>query len=296
MKPLTTLALASSAALTLSSCGKKDADAAANDSAVETIRFSAIPDENTTGQVERFKPVADYLTKTLGTTFEFVPSDSYGASVEKFSNGDIQLAWFGGVSGVKAREAVPGSQAIISGEADLQFKSYFIAHQSTGLTESAEFPKGLADLTFTFGSAGSTSGCIMPSNFILENTGKGPMDFFTQKPLGFSGSHDKTALQVNAGTFQAGALNYKTYERLVKEGKIDGNVCVKVWETPPYADYNFTAHAQLGSETIDKIQQALLNCEDPAVLKALARQKLIKVTNETFQGIATVLEKGLISQ
>ena len=289
----TLLPLLATGLIGLTSCDQS-ADSSAEgttEATVTTLRFSAIPDEDTTGQTARFQPVADYLAKKLDMKVEFVPSDSYGASVEKFESGDIQLAWFGGVSGVQARDAVEGAKAIASGEKDLEFKSYFIANSSTGMTESTDFPEGIKDLTFTFGSAGSTSGCIMPSNYILEETGKGPMEFFQKKPLGFSGAHDATAKQVEAGTFQAGALNYSTYEKLVANGTIDPAVCVKIWETPTYADYNFTAHPALGSETIEKLQDALINCDDPATLKALDRDKLVKVDNDTFSGIATVLEK-----
>jgi phosphonate transport system substrate-binding protein len=262
---------------------------------LKVLRFSAIPDQDTTAQKERYKPLQDYLAKALDVEVEFVPSDSYGASVEKFENGDIHLAWFGGVTGVQAMQAIEGARALVSGEKDLVFKSYFIANASTGLQPSAEFPAGIADLTFTFGSSSSTSGCVMPSHFIMENTGKSPQDFFTKKPLGFSGAHDKTAMQVQDGTFQAGALNFSTYEKLVAAGKVDPAKCVKIWTTPSYADYNMTAHPALekmfGDGFLDKLQSALVECDDAAALKALDRDKLVKVTNETFAGIASVLEK-----
>ncbi len=272
---------------TLVGCGSKSGDA--------VLTFSAIPDSDTTAQAARYKPVADYLKKALGVEVKFVPSDSYGASVEKFENGDIQLAWFGGVSGVQARERVKGARALVAGEKDLQFKSYIIANTSTGLTKSTEFPEAIKDLTFTFGSSGSTSGCVMPSHFIMENTGKTPQEFFTKQPLGFSGAHDKTAMQVQDGTFQAGALNYSTFDKLVAAGTVDPAKVGVVWETPPYADYNFTAHPVLeerfGDGFLDKLKTALTSCTDAAALKALDRDKLIPVTNETFAGIAGVLEK-----
>lgn len=259
------------------------------------LRFSAIPDQDTTAQRERYQPMADFLATALGVEVEFVPSDSYGASVEKFENGDIHLAWFGGVTGVQAMQAVDGARAVVSGEKDLAFKSYFVANASAGLQPSDEFPAAIADLTFTFGSSSSTSGCVMPSHFIMEETGKAPTDFFTRKPLGFSGAHDKTAMQVQDGTFQAGALSFGTYEKLVGEGKIDPAKCVKIWETPTYADYNFTAHPALeeafGAGFIDKLQAALVGCDDAAALKSLDREKLVEVSNETFAGIASVLEK-----
>jgi phosphonate transport system substrate-binding protein len=289
-------------ALLAGSCGKKKEEESKGGTAeggepapVAVLKFSAIPDSDTTGQSEKYKPVADFLAKAMGIKVEFVPAIDYGASVEKFHNADIQMAWFGGVTGVQARDGVPGARAIIAGEEDLAFKSYFIANGSTGLIESDTFPKEIADLTFTFGSSGSTSGCIMPVHFIMEASGKTPDAFFTKKPFGFSGAHDKTALQVQEGTFQAGVMNYTNYDQMVADGTIDPAKCVKIWETPAYADYNFTVHPELekmfGAGFIDKLQEALAACDDAAALKALGRTKLVKVDNETFAGIASVMEK-----
>ncbi len=279
-------------AIALCGCGR---DPSANGEKPKVLRFSAIPDQDTTAQKERYKPLEAYLAAALGVEVEFVPADSYGASVEKFENVDIHLAWFGGVTHVQARRGVEGARAIAAGAKDLQFKSYFIANAATGLKPSETFPMELAGLTFTFGSSSSTSGCVMPSHFIMEAAGESPMDFFTKKPLGFSGAHDKTAMQVQDGTFQAGALNFSTYDRLVAEGKIDPAKCVKIWETPAYADYNFTAHPELetvfGEGFIEKLQAALIGCDDPAALKSLDRARLVKVDNDTFSGIASVLEK-----
>jgi len=289
---LSSIAIAATT-VTLSSCGDKKEEEADGGEAV--LRFSAIPDENTTGQAERFKPVADYLANSLGVKVEFVPSATYGASVEKFENGDIQLAWFGGVSGVQARDAVEGANALAAGKKDLAFKSYFIANAATGLKKSDKFPAEIANMTFTYGSSGSTSGCIMPSHFIMENTGKTPVEFFQKTPIGFSGAHDKTALAVQDGTFQVGALSYGKFDSMVESGAIDTAKCHVIWETPAFADYNFTAHPELnkmfGDGFMDKLQKVLLDCKDEAALKALGRNELVKVTNDTFTPIAQVMEK-----
>lgn len=292
MKPVLISALLGGVALTtFTSCSKSE-KTTSSDTAV--LRFSAIPDEDTTAQQARFQPVADYLTKELGIKVEFVASPNYGASVQKFTGGDIQLAWFGGVTGVQARQAVSGAEAIVAGQADLNFKSYFIANTSTGLTRSEDFPAAISELKFTYGSQNSTSGCIMPTHFIMESSGKSPQDFFSSE-FGFSGSHDKTAELVNNGTFQAGALNFKTYDKGIASGKISKDNCVVIWETPTYADYNMTAHPvlneQFGEGFIAKLQDALINCDDAAALNALKREKLVKVNNETFAGIASVMEK-----
>ena len=255
------------------------------------LRFTAIPDQNTTELMQRFGPFADHLSEVLGVPVEYVPARDYQASVEMFRNGDIMLAWFGGLTGVQARAAVPGARAIAQGQADPEYYSYFIANASTGLTRSEAFPQGIADHTFTFGSESSTSGRLMPEYFIRENTGKSPSEFFSQ-PFGFSGSHDKTCELVEAGRFETGVVNYKVYDRRVADGTTDPDKCRIIWQTPVYADYNFTAHPALettfGAGFTDKLQQALLGIDDKALLDALPRAKLIAARNEEFDGIAAV--------
>ncbi len=253
------------------------------------LRFTAIPDHNTTELTEKFGPVADYLSNALGVEVEYVPVASYAASIETFKSGDVQLAWFGGLTGVQARAAVEGSRAIAQGKSDPIFKSYFIAHESTGLEKGDAFPMELEGLSFTFGSDQSTSGRLMPEYFIRENTGKSPQEFFGTENQ-YSGGHDKTAKLVEAGTFQAGALNFETYDRMVEEGKLDPAKCRIVWVSPTYADYNWTAHPVLeemfGAGFIDRLAEALVEMTDPTLLRAVDRPDgLIPASNADFQAI-----------
>jgi len=263
-----------------------------------TLKYSAIPDQNTTELIQRFAPLTEYLAQQLGVPVEYVPARDYQASVEMFRNGDIQLAWFGGLTGVQARAAVPGAQAIAQGKADPHYYSYFIANSSTGLDFSPDFPASIADMSFTFGSESSTSGRLMPEFFIKENTGKTPDQFFSQ-PFGFSGSNDKTCELVESGRFQTGVVNYNVYDRRVANGELDKEVCRVIWTTPFYADYNFTVHPDLektyGEGFSKKLQEVLINITDQELLSALPREKLIPARNEEFLGIEAVArELGML--
>jgi len=255
------------------------------------LRFTAIPDQNTTELEEKFRPFVEHLRRELGVPVEYVPSRDYQASVESFKNGDVLLAWFGGLTGVQARHAVPGARAIAQGDSDPRYYSYFVVHKDTGLQPSQEFPTGLGRFRFTFGSESSTSGRLMPEYFIRRATGKSPQEFFSQ-PVGFSGSHDKTAELVESGQYQAGVLNYKVYDRRVAEGKTDPKIVRVIWKTPTYADYNWTAHPDLekvfGTGFIDRLQKVLVAIDDPRLLAALPRDRLIPARNEDYDGIREV--------
>lgn len=254
------------------------------------LRFTAIPDHAHSGLEQRFRPLATYLSEALDLPVEYVPTSDYQGSVEAFKNADIQLAWFGGLTGAQARAAVRGARAIAQGRVDREFRSYFIANADLGLARSETFPQALRGHSFAFGSASSTSGRLMPEHFIRLHTGESPAEFFGS-PNHYSGSHDATAKLVEAGTLDAGAINYKTYDRMLAAGDIDAQRCVIIWVTPTFADYNWSAHPILeerfGTGTTERLQRALTDLSDPALLAALDRPAgLIPATNADFASIA----------
>lgn len=292
--------LAAVTLLALSGCGKDDDKSAATDGGNSVFYISAIPDEKITDQKAKFDLLAAYLQDKLGVPVEFQFSKDYADSVTKFKNGEVHLVWFGGLSGVQARMAVEGSQAIAQGKADPQYKSYFIANVDTGLEPSDEFPTAIKDKTFTFGSPGSTSGRLMPTFFIMENTGSKPEEWFSKEP-GFqmSGGHVATANAVADGTYEVGALNYKTYDSLSESDEKIKTKTKIIWTTPFYADYNFTIHpdaAAFGEGFITKVQEALIAAPAGSdALKAINRDSIISAKNEDFDGIKDVAVKvGLI--
>jgi len=262
-----------------------------------TFTFTAIPDQNSARLNERFEKVALYLSKELGVPVQYIAVKSYSASVAAFKNNQVQLAWFGGLSGVQARQAVPNSVAIAQGEEDTGFITYFIANTSTGLLLSEDFPKEMESKTFTFGSKGSTSGRLMPEFYIRRNFGEAPRGVF--KKVGFSGDHSKTIALVQSGSYQVGATNFKVWESEVKAGNVDPKKVRVIWQTPTYPDYNWTIRGDVeksfGEGFIQKVQNALLEMNDPELLESFPRKRFIPADNSMYQPILdTAVEIGII--
>lgn len=249
--------------------------------------FTAIPDQDESHLMKRFGGIADYLEGKLGVDVKYVPVKSYAAAVVAFRNNQVQLAWFGGLSGVQARLAVPGSQAIAQGYEDQFFVTYFIANTSTGLTESKDFPKAIAGRSFTFGSKGSTSGRLMPEFYVREAFGKAPEDVF--KVVGFSGDHSRTIALVQAGTYEVGALNFQVFDRELQEGKFDPSKVRVIWKTPTYPDYQWTirgdADSAFGSGFTAKVRKALLDLDDAELLAVFPRKSFVAASNADYAPI-----------
>jgi len=254
----------------------------------DTLYFTAIPDQDETKLETRFGKVADYLADELDVDVQYVPVKSYAASVTAFRNNQVQLAWFGGLSGVRAVELVPGSRAIAQGVEDPEFKTYFIAHESANIEPSEDkLPEGLKGLTFTFGSKGSTSGRLMPEYYLRQRFDQPPQAIFER--VGFSGNHSRTIALVESGAYQAGALNYQVWESAVANGEVDTGAVQVVWQTPTYPDYHWAIRGDVserfGEGFADKVQQALLNLDDPELLKSFPRKGFIPADNEGFEPI-----------
>lgn len=252
-----------------------------------TLYFSAIPNEDETRLVERFGKVGDHLSKVLGVPVAYVPVKSYPASVTAFRNDQIQLAWFGGFTGVQARNLVPGSRAIAAGAEDMAFHTYFIAHEATGLAPSDAFPKASKGRTFTFGAKTSTSGRLMPEFYIRKETGEAPEAFYAR--VGFSGDHTQTLKLVSTGAFEVGAIDFSVYDKAVREGAPELKTVKLIWKSPPFPDYNWMVRgdldARFGAGFTDRLQKALLDITDPALLAAFPRKAFVPAKNADFDPV-----------
>ncbi|MFD1008906.1 MULTISPECIES: putative selenate ABC transporter substrate-binding protein [Oceanisphaera] len=263
------------------------AGAAALPAQAEAFVFTAIPDQDERHLTERFGKIADYLSERLEVDVKYIPVKSYPAAVSAFRNDQVQLAWFGGLTGVQARELVPNSEAIAQGTEDTEFVSYIIANTSTGLERSEQLPAELAGKRFTFGDKGSTSGRLMPEFFLREHYDKAPTELFSR--VGFSGDHNRTISLVQSGAFEVGALNYAVWDAELAKGNIDTSKVKVIWASPSYPDYQWTIRgdvdARFGAGFKDKVQQALLDMTDPELLAAFPRSGFVKATNQDYTPI-----------
>ncbi len=229
---------------------------------VPTLRIGTIPDQDPAKITRQFGQVADYLKTKTGLDVVFVPVTDYTAAVTAFRIGDLDLVWFGGLTGVQAQKQVPQAIYIAQRDIDARFKSVFIANSSARIppinsVANLAFLKGLS---LTFGSEVSTSGRTMPQ-FFLDEAGLDLQDFKGQP--GFSGSHDRTIRLVESGAFDVGALNKAVWDAAVANKTIDPDKVRLVFETPSYFDYHWLARPdtdeRFGTGTAKKIKDAFLS-------------------------------------
>ena len=253
-------------------------------SAQQVLKVTTIPEEAATEQVRKFGPLTRYLEKSLNMKVEFTPVNDYPAAVEALVNKQVDLVWFGGFTHVQAQIRSGGKVIpIAQREEDTKFRSVFIAQKGSGISKLSD----LRGKQFSFGSASSTSGSLMPRSFLLEAGIDPEKDF---KRVAYSGAHDATIASVVSGRVDAAALDITVWNKFVTEKKVDTTKVDVFYTTPPYFNYNWSVHADMPAALRDRITKALfaldMNTPEGKEILTLNRaSRYIPTKPENYKGL-----------
>lgn len=248
---------------------------AAADPDPQTLKVALLPDENASTIIKNNQGLKDYLEAQLGKKVELIVTTDYSSMIEAMRHGRLDLAYFGPLSYVLARqksEIEPFAALKVKGSTTYQ--SVVIANISSGVNAIGDI-KGK---NMAYGDKVSTSSHLIPKSVLAEQGLDAGRDYKEH----FVGSHDAVALAVQNGHAQAGGLSRPIFESLV-ERKMVSLDKVKVLEySKPFPQYPWTLRSNLRHELKDKIRNAFLNLKDPAVLKAFKAEGFEAITDKHY--------------
>ena len=250
--------------ISVAGCGGGGQDAQAQ----EPLRVGLVPNQNPEKVEAEYAPLADYLSKEVGKRVELSVPASYNAVVEAMASGELDLAYFGGLTYVQARERAkvhPLVTEINPRTRDTTYRSVIIVPSESTVREVSE----LRGEDFAFGSVSSTSGSLYPS-IMLKEAG---IDYRTD--LGettYTGGHDATAQAVAGGRVAAGGIEDRILYRLEEEGAIEEGSVRVIAESEPIQGYPWVVRDDLPDDLEGSIADAYLNMEDPELLDLLGAE------------------------
>ena len=264
------------------------------------LKIGAIPDQNQEILDKRFNLLSEELSKQLDIKIKYVPVVNYIAAVTAFRTKDLDLVWFGGLSGVQARLQTPNSIVLAQRDIDKEFKSVFITNKKLSIkrTNNINDLKLLTKYRFTFGSENSTSGRLMPQYFL--NIAGVELTDFKGQTVGFSGSHDATIALVNSGAYDVGVLNKQVWDRNMKKNPTRVKSATVFFITPSYVDYHWLAQGNLDDKFRNgftkELREVILNLnskikDQKLILEMFNAKKFIKANYEDYKEIEFIARK-----
>jgi phosphonate transport system substrate-binding protein len=250
--------------------------------AADVLTVAFIPEVATTPSSYAAKqPLVDMLARATKRSVKLVIPTNYAATVEAVGNDSVDLAYFGGLTYLKARKLY-GVVPLVQREADRQFHSLFI-------TSRPQITK-LADLrgkSFAFGDVNSTSGHLQPVKEMLDAGIDPDKDLQTR----YTGNHTATAIAVSGGSVDAGAIDETVYRALVTDKKLDPATARVFFTSHPFVDYVWVVRKGVDAATADAIKKAFLGLTDTAVLDVLRATKYVVADDAEYEPLRKVAER-----
>lgn len=224
--------------------------------------------------IDRFTPLADYLSKKTGKRVIIEISKDYKDHIDKVGKNKYDIAFMGPVSYVKMLQKYSKKPLIC--RLEVNGKPTFRGAIVTSKEGKIKSLGDLKDKRFTFVEPESTMGYIVPL-YLLLNAGIKLKDLSEYK---FLYNHNNVALSVLAGDFDAGAVKEDVFYQYEKRG-----LNVLSW-TPPISEHLFVVRNGLSKEMINTLREVFISLKyDKDALGILKR------IQENLTGFVTVSEK-----
>jgi phosphonate transport system substrate-binding protein len=232
---------------------------------ITEFRIGILGGENAQDRLNNHECLKAYTEETLGVpTKLFAPAD-YDGVIQGLLGGTIDMAWLGASGYAKTYLEDPNAVTPVLVKINLDgsygYHSIGFARKDSGITSLED----MAGKKFGFGDPNSTSGYLIPSIEIPQQTGKTMEngDYFGE--VVFTGGHEQTIVAVNNGDVDAGVtwadgqgnwedgFNSGALRKAVDAGLVDMNDLVEIWRSKPIPEGPIVLRTALPEEVKAKM-------------------------------------------
>jgi len=251
----------------------------------ETIKFGVYTSDKPTTMYKKFKPILDYLKKEVNlrgirADIKIKIYPSYSHAIEALVKKDCDFVRFGPASYIIVKQLEKNIRllAMEHKKNKKRFNGVFIVSNNSTITSI----KDLTGKTFAFGNKNSTIGRYL-SQAELVKAGINASGFKHYKYLG---RHDKVALAVAAGNYDAGVVKENTYKKYAKSKGLK-----KIGQFPNVTK-PWVVRAEFNDKMFNALKDALLTLKDKEILKNLKQDGFLPTSDEDYDFVRKGMEKS----
>ncbi len=259
------------------------------------ILIGLIPEENIFRQMDRYRPLGDYLSNKLNIKTRFTILSRYGDIIDRFLIRNLDGAFFGAFTGVLAIEKLKVEPIVRLQNIDgtTTAEGYIIVRKDSGIKDI----KDMKGKTIAFVDRATATGFLFAIAYLKEHGIDNPFSYF--KDYYFTGSHDSALLSVLDGRADIGVVKSTIVkERIRREPLIENEISI-IARSIPLPDVTLCLSKKLDSALRDKIKRILITMDsDPEGIKVLERlgaSRFINASSEDFIPVYNLLKKADIN-
>jgi phosphonate transport system substrate-binding protein len=241
----------------------------------ETITFGIYTSDKPTVMYQKFKPIIDYLEDRItqngsNATVKMKIFPSYGAAVDALVEGNVDFVRFGPASYILAKNRNDNIRllAMEHKKNKKRFYGVFIVLQNSSINSI----KDLKGKSFAFGDKNSTIGRYLSQAELVE-AGIRSADL---SRYGYLGRHDKVALAVAVGNYDAGVVKENTFKKYAESKGLK-----KIAQFPNVTK-PWVMRAGFDDNLFAILRQALLELKEKKTLKALKQDGFLVAEDSDY--------------
>lgn len=255
------------------------------------FQIGLIPERNIFKQIERYRPIAEYLSIKIGKPVKLRILTRYGNIVDNFLSLGLDAAFFGSFTYTLAHAEI-GVQAIARPEDYLGTSSYhglIFARKDSGINRISD----MKNKVFAFVDRATTAGFLLPLAFFKENGVQDYQAFF--KETYFTGTHEDAIHDVLNKMADIGAAkNTIFFSMAEQDARITKELAV-LKRSPDVPENALAVRKDLDHALKVRIKQVLLTMHtDPDginVLKKFGARGFIETTDRDYINVLQYIQQ-----
>ena len=256
---------------------------AARENTVFTIGL--IPERNIFKQIERYEPLAAYLSKKIGKNVKLKVLTQYGNIIDNFVSHNLDAAFFGSFTYALAHSKL-GVEPIarpVNMDGSSTYYGLIFVRKDSGIRSI----KDMQGKRFAFVDRATTAGYLLPLAFFKMSGIEDYKTFF--KETYFAGTHKDAIYDVLNKKADIGAAKNTMFYSLAAKDKRLLNDLVLLARSPDVPENGLAVRKEIDNVIKLKLKQALINMDaDPEginILKKFSAIKFIETSNEDYSSV-----------
>lgn len=266
-------------------CSRTEAPAPSRAAKQGTLLIGLIPEQNIFKQVERYEPLAAYLSDKTGMKVQLKILTRYGNIVDNFVSEGMDGAFFGSFTYALAHSKL-GVEVLARPEyfdGTSTYHGLIFVRKDSGIRGVA----GMKGKRFAFVDKATTAGFLLPLAYFRKNGVEDYRKFL--KETYFTGTHEDAIYEVLNRKADVGAAKNTVYYRLANSDPRILHELSVLDRSPDVPENGLAMRSDLDPALKEKIKQALLAMDDDPegrkVLNQFGAKKFIETTDKDYEPV-----------